>query len=39
MNGPVETRSRDAEAAAGDETDRPVPEAVDGDLIDRARRE
>jgi hypothetical protein len=39
MDGPVETRSRNAQAPAGDETDRPVPEAIDGDLIDRARRE
>jgi hypothetical protein len=38
-DGPVDTRSRSAEAPAGDETDRLVPDAVDGDLIDRARRE
>jgi hypothetical protein len=38
-DGPVATRSRNAEAHAGDGTDRLVPDVVGGDLIDRARRE
>jgi hypothetical protein len=38
-DGPVDTRSRNTEAPAGDETDRLVPDAVDSALIDRARRE
>ncbi|HYS36778.1 MAG TPA: hypothetical protein VEO01_14240 [Pseudonocardiaceae bacterium] len=35
----VATRPRNIGACAGDDPDRLVPDAVDGDLIDRARRE